>query len=121
MGRSFFDRHLYSEETERNHSHGFHYSISQVCSFFCLGNAFALRVSAFQIYNVCCFFKQAMVSSKRQFVRGGMPHAHLKTPTKWPSDTKVDPGKWVYWLPEGWMQGIRTHITSGKDLKCYLL
>lgn len=66
------------------------------------------------------FLKQAMASGERRFVRGPMPHAHLKTPTQWPHDTKVDPGNWVYWLPEGWMQGIRTHISSGKDLKCYL-
>lgn len=66
------------------------------------------------------FLKQAMVSNEGRFVRGAMPHAHLKTPTQWPKDTKVDPGKWVYWLPEGWMQGIRTQSLSGKDLKCYL-
>ena len=63
-----------------------------------------------------------MVSSVGRVVRpSAMPHADLKTPTKWPSDTKVDPGNWVYWLPEGWMQGIRTQNASGKQAKCYLL
>ena len=50
--------------------------------------------------------------------RGAQPHAHLETPAEWPKDTVIDPGQWVYWLPEGWKQGIRTSAT-GKTLKCY--
>mmetsp|Transcript_21131 Transcript_21131/g.48509 ORF Transcript_21131/g.48509 Transcript_21131/m.48509 type:complete len:391 (+) Transcript_21131:67-1239(+) len=33
--------------------------------------------------------------------------------------TVVDPGKWVFWLPEGWGQGIRT-TSGGKSLKCFI-
>lgn len=54
--------------------------------------------------------------------RYGRPKKHtkdLKTPANWPSDTVVDTdSKWVFWLPEGWMQGIRTS-NAGKLLKCY--
>lgn len=43
----------------------------------------------------------------------------LKTPDNWPCDTVIDStSKWVFWLPEGWMQGIRTSA-AGKVLKCY--
>ena len=32
-------------------------------------------------------------------------------------DTVIDPGQWVYWLPNGWKQGLRTS-EAGKTLKC---
>lgn len=47
------------------------------------------------------------------------PHAHLETPDGWPSGCKVDPGPWVPWLPERWMQGIAT-TNGGKKTKCYI-
>eukprot|EP00929_Paragymnodinium_shiwhaense_P096047 TRINITY_DN5748_c0_g1_i1.p1 TRINITY_DN5748_c0_g1~~TRINITY_DN5748_c0_g1_i1.p1 ORF type:complete len:373 (+),score=48.22 TRINITY_DN5748_c0_g1_i1:163-1281(+) len=41
-------------------------------------------------------------------------------PDHWPDDTDLDRGgEWVSWLPEGWLQGIRTQQASGKTLKCY--
>lgn len=47
------------------------------------------------------------------------PAKDLVTPANWPSDTVIDTtSKWVFWLPEGWQQGIRTS-TAGKILKCY--
>lgn len=39
-------------------------------------------------------------------------------PANWPHDTEVDVSKWVFWLPEGWIQGLRTS-PAGKTLKCY--
>jgi len=50
---------------------------------------------------------------------GGLPNRRLKTPKEWPSDTKIDPGRWVFWLPEGWKQAKRTQEESGKVLTCY--
>lgn len=44
----------------------------------------------------------------------------VEKPAKWPADTEVERGSWVYWLPEGWIQGIRTQIASGKKLSCYM-
>ena len=38
----------------------------------------------------------------------------------WPIDVEPDPGTWVFWLPDGWAQGIRTQASSGKTLKCYM-
>ena len=43
----------------------------------------------------------------------------MKTPKGWPSDTKIDPGRWVFWLPEGWKQAKRTQEDSGKVLTCF--
>eukprot|EP00927_Polykrikos_kofoidii_P002987 TRINITY_DN11188_c0_g1_i1.p1 TRINITY_DN11188_c0_g1~~TRINITY_DN11188_c0_g1_i1.p1 ORF type:complete len:415 (-),score=69.67 TRINITY_DN11188_c0_g1_i1:169-1413(-) len=43
---------------------------------------------------------------------------NVERPSNWPADTVVDTGKWVFWLPEGWMQGVRTSA-AGKTLKCY--
>eukprot|EP00971_Amphidinium_carterae_P273931 5436774-Amphidinium_carterae.1 len=42
-----------------------------------------------------------------------------RRPSHWPEDTQVDPGKWTFWLPEGWWQAIKTTCT-GKTLKCYM-
>jgi len=47
-------------------------------------------------------------------------HQDVKRPDNWPDDTQVYPGSWVFWLPEGWMQGIRTQAASGKTLMCYM-
>jgi len=41
-------------------------------------------------------------------------------PDWFPADTEVDKASWVYWLPEGWIQGLRTQVASGKTLKCYM-
>mmetsp|Transcript_55113 Transcript_55113/g.139187 ORF Transcript_55113/g.139187 Transcript_55113/m.139187 type:complete len:409 (+) Transcript_55113:90-1316(+) len=47
------------------------------------------------------------------------PAKDLETPANWPKDTVIDrTSKWVFWLPEGWQQGIRTSV-AGKILKCY--
>lgn len=47
------------------------------------------------------------------------PKKDLETPANWPKDTVIDTtSKWVFWLPEGWQQGIRTSL-AGKILKCY--
>jgi hypothetical protein len=45
---------------------------------------------------------------------GGLPNRRLKTPKEWPSDTKIDPGRWVFWLPEGWKQAKRTFNEENK-------
>lgn len=51
--------------------------------------------------------------------RGVKAKRHLETPDEWPKDTVIDNvGGWVFWLPEGWKQGIRTSA-AGKLLKCY--
>mmetsp|Transcript_70936 Transcript_70936/g.140774 ORF Transcript_70936/g.140774 Transcript_70936/m.140774 type:complete len:944 (-) Transcript_70936:28-2859(-) len=42
-----------------------------------------------------------------------------KTPAHWPTAVKIDPGKWVHWLPDNWGQGIKT-TASGKELKCFV-
>jgi len=47
------------------------------------------------------------------------PKPLLEKPKHWPSNVRVDPSKWVYWLPENWGQGIKT-TSSGKDLKCWV-
>lgn len=41
-------------------------------------------------------------------------------PANWPADTEVQRGTWVFWLPEGWVQGIRTQEQSGLKLGCYM-
>lgn len=44
----------------------------------------------------------------------------LTVPDHWPKDgTTVDPGNWVFWLPEGWGQGIKP-TSGGKTLKCFV-
>ena len=35
------------------------------------------------------------------------------------SNVEVDKGNWVYWLPEGWTQGIGTQVESRKQMRCY--
>mmetsp|Transcript_54074 Transcript_54074/g.152008 ORF Transcript_54074/g.152008 Transcript_54074/m.152008 type:complete len:401 (+) Transcript_54074:151-1353(+) len=53
--------------------------------------------------------------TKAAIERHSMPR-----PDNWPSDTEVDrTSSWVFWLPEGWLQGIRTNPKSGLTLKCY--
>lgn len=50
-------------------------------------------------------------------------HQDVQRPANWPkalNDTEVFKGNWVFWLPEGWIQGIRTQIASGKTLMCYI-
>jgi hypothetical protein len=47
-------------------------------------------------------------------------HQDFKRPDNWPADTQVATGTWVFWLPEGWAQGIRTQAASGKTLMCYM-
>jgi len=42
-----------------------------------------------------------------------------ETPSHWSNGVKIDPGKWVYWLPADWKQGIKT-TASGKEFKCYV-
>jgi len=42
-----------------------------------------------------------------------------ETPAHWPSGVKIDLGKWVYWLPDDWKQGIKT-TAKGTELKCYV-
>jgi len=44
----------------------------------------------------------------------------MERPANWPPDTDVERGSWVYWLPEGWAQGVRTQELSGKQLKCFM-
>lgn len=47
------------------------------------------------------------------------PMGDMQTPECWPKDTVIDnKSTWVFWLPEGWKQGIRTSI-AGKILKCW--
>lgn len=48
------------------------------------------------------------------------PNADFVRPDNWPADTDVERGSWVFWLPEGWAQGIRTQVNSGKTLSCYM-
>lgn len=66
-------------------------------------------------------YEEIMNAERPNGFRRGPVHEHAETPTpaNWPTDTKVDKGTWVFWLPDGWMQGIRTHTVSGKVLKCY--
>jgi len=45
---------------------------------------------------------------------GGWP----TPPAHWPAGVRVDVGKPVYWLPEGWGQGVKT--TCAAMLKCYV-
>jgi len=40
-------------------------------------------------------------------------------PAHWPSGVRLDSARWVYWLPQGWGQGIKV-TSGGKDLKCYV-
>ncbi|CAK0848938.1 unnamed protein product [Prorocentrum cordatum] len=47
-------------------------------------------------------------------------HTDFKRPENWPDDVEVETGSWVFWLPEGWAQGIRTQKESGKQLKCFM-
>ena len=42
-----------------------------------------------------------------------------RRPDNWLSDVEVDKGNWVYWLPEGWTQGIRTQVESRKQKRCH--
>ena len=44
----------------------------------------------------------------------------MERPANWPIGTEPDPGTWVFWLPDGWAQGVRTQESSGKTLKCYM-
>lgn len=47
-------------------------------------------------------------------------HADVPDPEWMPADTTIDrEGQWATWLPEGWIQGVRTQAESGKSLKCY--
>mmetsp|Transcript_6014 Transcript_6014/g.13272 ORF Transcript_6014/g.13272 Transcript_6014/m.13272 type:complete len:419 (+) Transcript_6014:2-1258(+) len=43
----------------------------------------------------------------------------MKKPDHWPADTRPDPGKWIFWLPEGWGQGLKT-TNTGKEMKCFI-
>ena len=43
----------------------------------------------------------------------------MKRPDHWPADTEPDTASNVYWLPDGWGQGIKT-TKAGKTLKCYI-
>lgn len=44
----------------------------------------------------------------------------LPSYSHFPSSVKPDdPGKWVFWLPDGWGQGVKT-TAGGKALKCYV-
>lgn len=48
----------------------------------------------------------------------------LIPPAHWPGDCEVDPGKWVFWLPEGWGQAIKPTLKdgmpTGKSLQCFI-
>jgi len=52
--------------------------------------------------------------------KGPGAHEGVERPDNWPDDTQVYTGNWVFWLPEGWIQGIRTQVASGKILMCYM-
>jgi len=52
--------------------------------------------------------------------KGPGAHESVVRPDNWPDDTQVYTGHWVFWLPEGWFQGIRTQVASGKTLMCYM-
>lgn len=44
----------------------------------------------------------------------------MPRPDSWPADTEVDrTSSRVFWLPVGWLQGIRTDPKSGHTPKCY--
>jgi len=45
---------------------------------------------------------------------GGWP----KPPKHWPAGVRVDIGRPVFWLPEGWGQGVKT--TCATKLRCYI-
>lgn len=47
-------------------------------------------------------------------------HDDFVRPDNWPPDTEPERGTWVFWLPDGWAQGIRTQAKSGKQLGCYM-
>eukprot|EP00930_Biecheleria_cincta_P049042 TRINITY_DN34286_c0_g1_i1.p1 TRINITY_DN34286_c0_g1~~TRINITY_DN34286_c0_g1_i1.p1 ORF type:complete len:688 (+),score=101.35 TRINITY_DN34286_c0_g1_i1:36-2066(+) len=64
-------------------------------------------------------YEELMNAGRPAGFKRGPKMKDIETPANWPSDTVVDKGTWVFWLPEGWMQGVRTQPSSGKTLKCY--
>jgi len=66
------------------------------------------------------FTYQELQTIERPSKKRKNEHEDFKRPDNWPRDTQPEPGSWVYWLPEGWAQGIRTQEMSGMKLSCYM-